>query len=665
MKRRLATLWITAIAALVLLTGPTPALAQTNPVFRLTGWSTDPDTLQRGQEFDLKVHFTNEGDEAALDVTVTIGQGGTFVGLDTGEFYGNIGAGDDRTAKLRAAVSNSVTTGHYTIPIQISYIPDGGTIALTEVMSVGVYVEGLAPAGQDEGEPAFDIVDWSVQPETLQRGQEFSLTLTFQNVGTWDGNSVIVDIGQGQSFVGLQASDSISTIQINAQQTVTLRGAVSNTITTGHYDLPVEFSYHHAALGGQRQSSTETIGVYVEGIAPSTGPDYGRPQIVIDQSEVRPSDTPGRINLTLTLHNTGNRWARAVVVNLGQSDIFSPAEGSSAISLDGDIKVDERREVVLPLVLLKSPEGRFTQDFTIEYASYSGGSYQTTERVPVSLSGEIAQAPRLLVENYQVEPTPITPGTTFDLKLTLANVGAGAAEQIFVRLNELGPLAPVDTSNVRFVDELAAGQRLDLDYQLAAEGSTSDSQVAIQVEMTYEDPFGVESTETVTISLRIQAIPHFYIDLFEPLPDPILVGDTFELPVEVINIGENRVNVSTVSVTSDQLLIHQDGEIYIGPLDGGTSGTLVPLVEALAPGTVDALVTVRYLDSFQQPQSITETLTFDVAANPDETADGGGEGSSETSPDKLTFGQRVWRSILGLLGLGTRPADEANGVPAE
>ena len=167
----------------------------------------------------------------------------------------------------------------------------------------------------------------------------------------------------------------------------------------------------------------------------------------------------------------------------------------------------------------------------------------------------------------------------------------------------------------------------------------------------------------MTISLRIQAIPHFYVDLFEPLPDPINVGDTFELPVEVINIGENRVNVSTVSVSSEGLSI-QEGQVYIGPLDGGTSGTLIPVVEALSPGTVEAVVTIQYLDSFQQPQAITETLTFEVAANPEAT---GGPGTEENSPspDRVTFGQRLWRGILGLLGLGTRPANEATVVPTE
>ncbi|HQE19335.1 MAG TPA: hypothetical protein PK607_12595 [Aggregatilineales bacterium] len=665
--RRLLTLPILLAALLLIM--PAPALAQEGgaaPAFRIDGWSTDPATLRRGDEFDLTVSFTNTGGEAATGVSITIGQSTTFVGLDSGAFIDQVGPGESGSGKLRVAVSNTVTTGHYSIPLQFSYgAPSSPGIPLGEVKTIGVHVEGMAPPGQDVGQPAFDIVEWSVEPQTLRRGQEFTLTVTFANVGTWNGNSVNVGLGQGQNFVELQGAPTIPTIRIGESQTVTLRGAVSNTITTGHYQLPVQFEYHHEAQGGQRLTETENIGVYVEGIAPSTGPDTGRPQIVIADSAVEAGDKEGQINLRLTLHNVGNRWARGVVVNLGPSEVFSPAEGSSAVSVPEDIEVDEQVEVTLPLVLLRSPEGRFTQDFTIEYASYSGGSYQTTERVPISLTGGVAQAPRLLVETYDVSPTPVTPGASFDLTLTVVNVGDGPAEQVFVRLLELGPLAPVGSSNVRFVERIEAGQRIDLTYRLAASGSAEDGLVAFNVELTYDDAFGVETTETVNISLAITAVPHFYIGFFEEVPQPVRVGEVIELPIEVINIGENRVNVSTIEVTSDAFAV-RNGSIYLGPLDGGTSGTIVPEAEALRPGVAEIVVTVHYLDNFQQPQTLSETITVEVESNGtggngaarEDSSRPARNGSAAAEGDgTLTFGQRLWRGILGFLGLGTRSAD--------
>lgn len=634
------------------------------PAFRIDNWSTDPRELRNGSEFKLTLSLTNTGSAAAANVAVTIGQGASFVGLDTGAFFGQVPAGETRTAELRAAVSSTITSGHHPIPLQITYSTVGGA-PLAQAETLGVRVEGLPVQGQDVGQPAFDIVSWAVEPETLQRGQEFTLNLTFQNVGTWNGNSVIVDIGQGPNFVGLQGSDTLPTIQIGGTQTVSLRGAVVSTIVTGHYELPVTFQYHHEAQGGQRLAETETLGVFVQGLAPSTGPDTGRPQIVIADSEVEPGGGDGAINLRLTLHNVGNRLARGVVVNLGPSEIFSPAAGSSAVAVEGDIKVDEQVSVTLPLVLLQAPAGRLTQDFTVEYASYSGGSFQTTERVPIALTGEAARTPRLLVEAYEANPELITPGATVGLTLSVANVGDAAAEQVFVRLGELGPFAPVGSSNVRFLESIPAGRQVDVEYQLAVDGSAEDGLVAISVELAYEDALGVATTETVSISLRVTAVPHFSIGLFEPLPEFIAVGDTFDLPVEVINIGESRVNVSTVEVMSDELAL-RNASVYVGPLDGGTSGTLIAEAEARQAGTAEVTIVVNYLDNSQQPQSITETLTVEVegsSAPEDEDGDSRprGEGGGEEDDGELNFVQRVWRAILGFLGLGTRPIEE-NGA---
>mgnify|MGYP003565965839 CR=1 FL=1 len=85
----------------------------------------------------------------------------------------------------------------------------------------------------------------------------------------------------------------------------------------------------------------------------------------------------------------------------------------------------------------------------------------------------------------------------------------------------------------------------------------------------------------------------------------------FQLPVEVINIGRTLVNVSTLEVTSEQLEI-EEGSIYLGPLDGGTSGSLDAVAVAQEGGTNELLVTVHYLDDFDQPRVVMETLSVEV-----------------------------------------------------
>lgn len=668
-------LMATALLAALLVAGaapaPHPALAQTTdaPIFRIDSWSTDPPTLTRGGEFELRVKFTNVGSADADDVIVTVGSGANFVGVDNGDFFDGVGRNKSKTATLRVAVSNTATTGAYSLPIQFTYVNEEGVgTPLTDVKYLGVQVEGLTPPGQDEGEPAFDVVNWSISPQDLQRGQEYDLSVTFTNVGTWDASEVIVSIAQGTSFVGLTESETIPNIQIGEQRTVNLRVAVSASIVTGYYSIPVQFSFHHGAVGGQRLTSVENLGVDVTGIAVNLGPDYGRPQLVIEDSSIEPADEEGKLNLTLMLRNVGDRWATRVVVNLGASEIFSPADGSTAVSVEQDpIKLDETATVTFPLTLISSPSQRVSQSFTIDYSSYSGGQYQASQSVPVELDGATAQTPRLLIQSFATDPAEATPGTPLRLDMTISNVGEGAAERVFVRLGQdaatLGPLAPSGSGNVQYIAEVAGGSQVDVSYNLFVDGNAEAGLVPIDVEIEYEDAFGVTRTETNTISVQVKASPFFQIDLFEPLPQPIYVGDTFELPIEVINIGTESINVSRVEVESDRLQL-TDNSVYIGPLDAGTSGTLIAEAEALQAGTADVVVNVNYLDDFQQPQVAQQTIQIDVegvAIEDEAGADGSSAQDAAAEDEDLGFIQRVFRAVRGFLGLGTQPTEEETG----
>ena len=668
--------WILAVCLLVGAAAavPVPVLAQTGggPGFRIDSWSIAPDKLSRGIEFELTVRFTNVTGGDVTDVLVSIGAGQSFIGLTPGEYIESLDDGDSARVTLRTAVSNSITTGYYSLPIQFSYRQEETGMAGSSSQSIGLYVEGLTPLGQDEGQPAFAITAFTIEPQVPKRGEEFDLTLTIQNIGTWDGDDVLVEIGQGQSFVGLTTSERIEKMQIGETRTVSLRGAVSNQIVTGAYSIPVAISYHHSALGGQRMQEVKNLGVEVEGIAPHLGPERCRPQLVIEDSHVQPGPGEGELTMTLTLRNVGNLWATRVIVNLGRSDIFAPAQGSTAFPVEGTIKLDETATVSLPLTLIRSPGERAVQDFTIEYASFGGAAYQSTQSVPVELGAAEQETPRLLVERYSTEPAVVTPGASFTLTLELANVGSGEARRVFVRLGKdaqaLGPLAPVGSSNVLYVERIAGGARTTLSYGLIVDGEAEAGLVRIDLTLEYEDAFGVLRSETVTIGVQVVATPFFQVDFFDTLPEPIYVGDVFELPIEVINIGQRSVNVSTVGVASQRLRI-TGGSVYIGPLDAGTSGTLVPEAEALQAGTAEITVKVNYLDTFQQPQVYETTLTVEIEplplaehGNSAQTPRSGlraagraGEGGEQV---ELTAGQRMWRGLLGFLGLGTTPPEE-------
>ena len=135
---------------------------------------------------------------------------------------------------------------------------------------------------------------------------------------------------------------------------------------------------------------------------------------------------------------------------------------------------------------------------------------------------------------------------------------------------------------------------------------------------------------------------------------PGLVGQPLDLPIEVVNIGRSLVNISTISLSSSALSF-ENGSAYIGPLDGGTSGSLDGLAIPNEGGDVDVVVTVNYLDDFNQPQTFVQTLTVNVEEPfvPDEETAVSPSDASEETPEDEGFLGTLWRFVRGMLGLGS------------
>jgi hypothetical protein len=204
----------------------------------------------------------------------------------------------------------------------------------------------------------------------------------------------------------------------------------------------------------------------------------------------------------------------------------------------------------------------------------------------------------------------------------------------------------VASGNVRFVARLGAGDTVAVVQRLIVDGSAEPGAYTLPISLAYDDARGTRHVDDQRISLLVRRRPHLRVSFFRPV-EGALVGEPFELPIDVTNIGRTSVNVSTVEVTSEDLEI-RDGSMYLGPLDGGTTGSLEATAVGEVGGTAEVVVSVHYLDDFEQSQTITQTLTVNVETPAEEL-------SAEESAEESEEG--FWRSVLrllrGLLGMGS------------
>jgi len=500
-----------------------------------------------------------------------------------------------------------------------------------------------ARAQFNEGEPILVIESFSTAPAPIRAGQNFTLTLTVKNTGTKHADDIYAAVA-GNTFIGLGAAVPVGKLDPNFSNTVSLEVRAPSNLGSGAAELPIRFTYRIGESGQYEQ--TRDLGLSVTGSGGATG----KPQVAVEKAELLslPANTGDAFAVRITVRNVGARKATDVTAALKLNDTLSPAQGSGTTRL-GDLNADATAAFNLTLVLNQaSASGRVLQTLALEYADSDNRRYTSEETVGLDLGATAGRKPQLVITAAASDPAWPAPGDQFTLNLSVVNVGAGEARRVVLRLGEdaagLRPFAPLGGSNVRFINALAAGESQVISHTLIVDGAAAGGTYPIKTSLAYESVIGEAQTETEIISLLVLLRPQLQIGWAEPLPEDLRAGEEFELPIEVVNIGRQRLAVSTIEVTGDGVEL-KEASAYIGPLDAGTSGSLVARAVAPEAAEIPLTVVVHYLDDFNRQQTVTRPLTVTVAeaAAP--------EAATEQT-EELSWGERVWQAILGFFGLG-------------
>ena len=625
---RITALILTPAVALLLVTvvaaGPLPQLA-------LTG--VEPDTLVSQDGGALSIYGSGF-------TTATVGR---LIGhglLDT--TYVNSEA-------LQAVVPPGVPPGTYDVRVSET----GTSATLSSAVTIVAATPTPGPTAMPTpkptpvpGRPNVTILNYATEPSRVVAGRDFIVTVEIYNNGSRAGENTLVTF-PGGTFVPLgETGHRLWQLHINHTAVVTQPMRAPSGLASGTYDLQVDLSAND--YQGNHFEFPETIAVEVVGVV------LGRPQLIIEEAQSEPPLLgPGdAFSLTLEVANRGSRTATGIVVGVTSDELAVPAGGGNTTAIDR-ISIDGRTAVTLPLVLGEIAQaGRQGLGISLSYSDYGGGSYADQQNVGLEVVTALSNRPQLIVEDYAITSDPLSPGDAFSLTVDLSNVGGGEAERLVLTVggeggSELGPFAPLRSSNVKFVSRVDAGETIKVTQPLVVDGSADSGSYSLPLALAYDDTRGTRHTDSQLISLQVRRRPHLQIGFYRAVVTRT-VGTRFALPVEATNIGREQVNVSTMELSSAQLDI-QDGSIYVGPLDGGTSASLEATAIADEGGTAEVLVSVRYLDDFDQQRVVTETLTVDV----EEPVEAPPEAEDRAPERRRGPLAALWRFLRALLGLGS------------
>ena len=433
-----------------------------------------------------------------------------------------------------------------------------------------------------------------------------------------------------------------------------------------------------------------------------------RPIIQVDSYAASSPDVVANqdLDFEITFVNWGGVSATNIVAEFGGSDFQPRVTGGVRVS--SPLAPNEKYKMFQPLTTQTGVAGKplATLEVKVSYTDPGGTAYNETFAItfPVRRPTAVTSTPtptatpsprpQLLINNYQTDVEVLKPGTRFTLSIEVQNSGSAGAQRVSAILGggtvsggspggtpgsgsggggvsggggSFDSFAPLESSNVQFIGDVGAGGSASFKQPLIVNAATKPGAYPVKFSFTYTDAKGSSYTDDQVITLLVYSPPLVEISFYRD-PGPLFIGQPNLLPLQVVNLGRSNTVLGNMKVTATGAEL-SNNSILVGNLDVGNYFTLDANALPNQPGPLELTVTVDYVDDFNQPQTITQTLTVEVLDIPTPSpGEGGlpGEGGGLPSPAEAEGPiQLVIRFISGFLGFDSGPANAGQAVQVE
>ena len=644
--------------ALVLALLPVAAHAQAQagrPILTLRSYAVTPSPVQAGQEFTVEIEIYNNGSRAGEN-TIAVFSGGDFLPVgDAGHLLWQLHINRTVVVTQTMRAPATLSAGVHTLQIDLGANDyEGNHYDYPQSIPVEVIA---ANNGVVSTPPKIVVQAAQTDPAPLAPGMPFTLTLSLSNQGDRSATDVFVSCAESDLTVPLDGSPltAVERIAAGGAATVTLPLMLAWQVDQGgRQPLALALSYHDAQGGAYQE--TQSIGVEIDtGLA-------SNPQLVIERYQSEP-DAPvagEALTLTLVLRNVGSEPARQASLAFGGPDgaALAPLLTVEAghIHFLGDLEPGQTAEIVGRFAVDEAAQPQaYSVPIALEYRDGRGGSLRTSQPLNLVVQPRPVRCPQLVVVSYSTEPDFITPGGPLTLTAEIANVGNADAGGLLLALggqdgSMLEPFMPVGSGNVLFVGNLPQGERVQVVQPLIVDGAAEAQAYNLPLALTYAGPDGVTATQVQRISLIVRRRVELQVEVYSR-PESLTVDTPARLSLELLNVGRGVVDVVDVRATGVNVELESEGSPFVGPLDAGGSAPLDLVLTPTREGTLQLTVHLAYRDDLNQVQTWSQSLTFEVEANP----------LPATQPDTPTrkpadaraFWPALLRALKGFVGLGS------------
>ena len=556
-------------------------------------------------------------------------------------------------ARLNNNLTDGKFTGYFDIVTESDFV--GGTIPVTLDLQYDIGGERVTQQEtiyvriNGKSNPAIEIkkVDtfWINEQEA---GKEFQVPFQVTNTGDAPANNIKISLDGLKSKEitlanGLSTAD-ITTLNPGETQYITFNLKSDKSMAPGTYMLNLDYTF--SGYGADANKTNEQ--------APKTGKYQFSFNITKSQQEPSALEFKNikfptgilyrnsKATISFDLENTGRLVAKNLKVQANSQDQNGLASRTVSIIQLKELAPGEKKNFSYDFMVTPSAETKnYPVELKVEYTDDSKAEVQSTSQIvgvfvkaptdkndgkPVNES-----TPKLIIEDYYLEPQTIEAGKPFKLYLKFFNtnakkavknikifltsdtqesVGSGENGQSGSSMPTASVFTPVDSSNTFYIANIAPGARIEKEISFTTVPDTAAKTYTVVANFEYEDAKANKYTDTAQIGVPV--VQQAKLEVGDVLPQgEFMVGSETPLSIDYYNTGKANLSNVMIKIKGEGLKFDTPS-YYKGAFAPGSQDTFMVNVTPETPGQKKVELVWTFEDSMGVTQEIKKEYEFTV-----------------------------------------------------
>ncbi|HEY5537258.1 MAG TPA: hypothetical protein VIK23_01170 [Acetobacterium sp.] len=227
------------------------------------------------------------------------------------------------------------------------------------------------------------------------------------------------------------------------------------------------------------------------------------------------------------------------------------------------------------------------------------------------------EQPLLQISSVTFSPETVSPGKDFKMTLTLMNYGDYNAHNVTLDIlslagaQDLGVFSMVGSGSHFYIDEILSEESATIEIPMVASPTAEAKNYNLNLNLYCENSGGTAYEFPETVGVFVNESNSMSIIA----PDRYTIGSDAkadnQLEFEIANFGSNPIRGVQISIAGEGLSFSPDNQYY-GTFEKDDSDNFAAAVTTDKPGEYPGIITLKYLDSFNNERSTQKNITLVV-----------------------------------------------------